>query len=102
MLGETRVWMGDRLWREVGCRFGMLSPWRFRVQRPRAASAKAWHTAGFSFRESSPMATVTLYREELEDNGLPPFCMRCGEPATLVKHKRFSWGPGWAVALLAV
>jgi len=48
------------------------------------------------------MATVTLYREELEDNGLPPFCMRCGEPATLVKHKRFSWGPGWAVALLAV
>src|SRR5262249_2768872 len=34
--------------------------------------------------------------------GLPPFCMRCGEPATVVKHKRFSWGPGWLVVLLLV
>src|SRR5262245_27985929 len=47
------------------------------------------------------MATVRLFNDELEEWELPPFCMRCGAPAALVKYKRFSWGPGWVVALLA-
>ena len=48
------------------------------------------------------MATVTLYRQELDTWDLPPICMRCGEPATLVRQKRFSWGPGWVLLLLFV
>jgi hypothetical protein len=47
------------------------------------------------------MATLTLYRDDWEDGELPSLCMRCGQPATLVKEKTFSWGPGWAMVLLA-
>lgn len=46
------------------------------------------------------MANVTLHRDELVEGELPPFCMRCGEPAALVKQKKFSWGPGWVMILL--
>jgi uncharacterized Tic20 family protein len=45
------------------------------------------------------MAKLTLYTDEL-DRPLPQVCMRCGAPATLVKEKRFSWGPPWASAIM--
>jgi hypothetical protein len=48
------------------------------------------------------MATITLYKRELEEGGLPPFCMCCGEPATRIKPKRFSWGPAWVMALVVI
>lgn len=48
------------------------------------------------------MATIRLEREEIEDGQLPPFCMRCGVASTLVRHKRFSWGPAWVMVLLVV
>jgi hypothetical protein len=46
------------------------------------------------------MATVKLFADELEEGGLPPVCMRCGAPADVFRPKRFSWGPGWVMALL--
>jgi hypothetical protein len=48
------------------------------------------------------MAKVVLSRIELEDKPLPKLCMRCGEPATLIKHKRFFWGAGWVLLLLFI
>jgi phosphoglycerol transferase MdoB-like AlkP superfamily enzyme len=48
------------------------------------------------------VATVTPYKRELERGELPSVCMGCGEPASLIKNKRFSWGPGWVMALLIV
>jgi len=48
------------------------------------------------------MATIRLYREEIEEGELPPFCMRCGAESTLVRRKRFSWGPSWVMILLVV
>src|SRR5262245_3043982 len=45
------------------------------------------------------MAKVILTRDELEKGVLPGLCMRCGQPAALVKNKRFSWGPAWVMLL---
>jgi hypothetical protein len=47
------------------------------------------------------MATIRLFIDELEEGRLPRVCMRCGAPATVFKRKRFSWGPGWVMALVA-
>jgi MFS family permease len=46
------------------------------------------------------MAGIRLEREEVDD--LPHVCMKCGEPATHVYAKTFSWGPGWVMLLLAI
>jgi hypothetical protein len=48
------------------------------------------------------MATIALHRDEFEENKLPPLCIRCGEPATCVKKKTFTWGPDWLLILLFV
>jgi len=46
------------------------------------------------------MATVRLSRVEVEDELLPPVCMKCGEDATLHKYKTFAWHPSWAIAFI--
>jgi hypothetical protein len=46
------------------------------------------------------MATIRLVREEAEDGDLPPVCMCCGEPATVLRAKNFSWHPDWVYLLL--
>lgn len=46
------------------------------------------------------MATIRLGRYEIEEEGLPAVCMRCGEPATTHKNKTFSWYPQWVPVLI--
>jgi hypothetical protein len=46
------------------------------------------------------MASVTLSRKECEEGELPSICMRCGEPAMLIKKKLFTWMPAWVMLLL--
>ena len=46
------------------------------------------------------MAQLRLGRYEAEGGRLPPLCMRCGEPATLTKTKKFSWYPSWVYLLI--
>jgi hypothetical protein len=48
------------------------------------------------------MATIRLFRDELEEGRLPRVCMRCGAPACVFRRKRFAWGPGWVMALICV
>jgi hypothetical protein len=48
------------------------------------------------------MAQLRLGRHELEEDWLPPLCMRCGEPAALTKRKTFSWYPTWVYLLILV
>ena len=48
------------------------------------------------------MAQLMLERYEAEGGRLPSLCMRCGEPATLTKTKKFSWHPSWVYLLLLV
>lgn len=46
------------------------------------------------------MARVRLRRSTAERGDLPPACMRCGEPSTVVKARTFSWHPSWVYVLL--
>lgn len=48
------------------------------------------------------MATIRLFRDELDEGRLPQVCMRCGAPAAVFRRKRFAWGPGWVMALFCV
>jgi len=47
------------------------------------------------------MAQLRLHVDEA-DGGLPMVCMRCGEPATVVKTKKMSWYPRWVIVLILV
>jgi hypothetical protein len=46
------------------------------------------------------MATIRLGRYEAEDGDMPDVCMRCGEPATVIKRYRFVWHPFWCYLLI--
>ena len=48
------------------------------------------------------MAQLRLGRYEAERGRLPQLCMRCGEPATLAKRKKFSWYPSWVYLLILI
>lgn len=48
------------------------------------------------------MPKVLLHNEDLEGDQLPKFCMRCGNPATVVRRHRFSWAPEWLTVLILV
>ncbi len=39
------------------------------------------------------MARVRLSRDEVDE--LPPVCLRCGAPTTLVRERTFTWHPSW-------
>jgi hypothetical protein len=52
--------------------------------------------------EGKGRTTLKLFRDEFQETALPPVCMRCGAPATVVREKRFTWGPGWLMALLLI
>jgi hypothetical protein len=45
------------------------------------------------------MAHIRLHLQQA-DGGLPMVCMRCGEPATVLKSKNMSWYPRWIVVLI--
>ncbi len=47
------------------------------------------------------MAQIRLHVREA-DGRLPRVCMRCGEPATVVRTRRLSWNPPWVIVLLLV
>ena len=46
------------------------------------------------------MAQLKLKHYEAEGGRLPHLCMRCGEPATMVKTRKFSWYPSWVYLLI--
>ena len=46
------------------------------------------------------MAVVHLDREEVENDELPPVCLRCGAPTTGLVRKNFSWHPPWVIVLI--
>ena len=46
------------------------------------------------------MARVRLSRYEVEEDDLPPVCMRCGAPAVERVSKAFAWHPPWVLVLL--
>src|SRR3954465_15769001 len=46
------------------------------------------------------MAILRLWSGDREDAPLPGVCMRGGFPATIYKHKTFSWFPSWIYVLL--
>ena len=48
------------------------------------------------------MAQVRLGWYEAEEGELPPWCMRCGRPATLYQHHQFSWMPDWIFLLVVI
>lgn len=48
------------------------------------------------------MASVTLTEYECRKNLLPNVCMRCGEPATTLVRRNFSWYPQWIILLVLV
>lgn len=41
------------------------------------------------------MAEIRLGQYEVQEQGLPFFCVKCGQPADLWKRKRFAWRPTW-------
>src|SRR4051794_36566346 len=45
------------------------------------------------------MPSVRLDRYEAENGEMPQVCMRCGEPATTVTARTFSWYPSWVMIL---
>jgi hypothetical protein len=47
------------------------------------------------------MARMRLNIREAEGD-LPMVCMRCGAPATVVRHKKMSWYPRWVWILILV
>lgn len=46
------------------------------------------------------MATVRLRRYEVEDELLPPVCLKCGDNADVKRRKKFSWYPSWVNILI--
>jgi hypothetical protein len=48
------------------------------------------------------MAQVRLGRYEAEEGELPPFCLRCGAPATRYKARQLSWQPVWTYFVLGL
>jgi hypothetical protein len=48
------------------------------------------------------MATTRLSVYEVDRKLLPDLCMRCGEPATVHKSRKFSWYPAWISTLILV
>ena len=46
------------------------------------------------------MATVRMESYDGSVRDLPDVCMKCGAPATVRKHKTFSWYPPWLAVLL--
>ena len=48
------------------------------------------------------MATTRLTDYEVNRKLLPELCMRCGEPATTHKSRKFSWYPTWISTLIVV
>jgi hypothetical protein len=48
------------------------------------------------------MPDAYLRDYEVDPERLPPVCMRCGEPATNYRDKKFQWHPPWvAITILA-
>src|ERR1700720_2814473 len=47
------------------------------------------------------MAFLRLHREQA-DGQLPMVCMRCGDPANIVKTKRLYWFPRWVYLLFLI
>ena len=45
------------------------------------------------------MAHIRLHVRQADGN-LPMVCMRCGDPATVVKSKTLSWFPRWTFVLM--
>src|SRR5215471_12290618 len=45
------------------------------------------------------MAHIRLHVQQA-DGHLPMVCMRCGEPATVIKTKKLSWYPRWILAFV--
>jgi hypothetical protein len=48
------------------------------------------------------MAEVRLGRYEAREGGLPPVCLRCARPASVMRTKVFVKRPGWLYLLVAV
>src|SRR5579884_2302584 len=49
------------------------------------------------------MAQLRLSRHDVERERLPQqLCMRCGEPATFTKTRKFSWYPSWVYLLILI
>jgi hypothetical protein len=48
------------------------------------------------------MASIRLYRREVEEGALPRICMRCGADANAEKHRHFTWYPPWVNLLLLI
>jgi hypothetical protein len=48
------------------------------------------------------MAKLRLSRRRVEEGNLPTYCMRCGEPTELIKHKNFSWHPEWVDIFIVI
>jgi hypothetical protein len=47
------------------------------------------------------MATIKLYgRDQVVDERLPRICIKCGQDATSVKRRKFSWAPQWVGILI--
>jgi hypothetical protein len=46
------------------------------------------------------MARCNLYGPDIANNGVPPICIACGNPAAVFPKKKFSWNPGWVYLLL--
>lgn len=41
------------------------------------------------------MDWITLTKQEVDNNLLPPLCMACGQPATIWVNKTFTYVPDW-------
>jgi hypothetical protein len=48
------------------------------------------------------MARVSLYANDITEDGVPPVCMACGQPAEVTAVKAFRWNPGWVYFLILV
>jgi hypothetical protein len=46
------------------------------------------------------MGVVRLHRDRVHGDDLPPLCLRCGEPATVLRGKTFSKSQGWTFILI--
>jgi hypothetical protein len=53
--------------------------------------------AARDFALGHSMATIRLDSAEIQDGGLPPVCMVCGERAVQTKRQMFIWVPFWAL-----
>lgn len=48
------------------------------------------------------MAQVRLRRFEVNEDLLPPVCLRCGAEAEVTRSKNFAWHPPWVAVLILV